>query len=85
MYFDAGLAESCADNVISRRGMTTCCEVLAGNPLAINTIQGALRVPQGFGRVVDIDFGNDQLTFIAENGQRVTATVRHTFVYDGQV
>ncbi|MEI7902139.1 MAG: hypothetical protein WCK89_17940 [bacterium] len=85
MYFDAGLAESCADNAISRRGIPTCCEVQAGTPFAINTIQGAIRVPQGFGRVADIDFGKDLLTFIAENGQRVTATVRHAFVYDGQV
>jgi hypothetical protein len=85
MYFDAGVAESCADNAISQRGIPTCCEVQAGLPLAIHTIQGAIRVPKGFGRVVDIAFGNDQLTFIEGNGQRVTATVRHAFVYDGQL
>ncbi len=85
MYFDAGVAESCADNVISRRGIPTCCEIQAGTPFAINTIQGALRVPQGFGRVENIDFGDDQLTFIAASGQRVTACVRHAFVYDGQL
>lgn len=85
MYFDAGVAESCADNVISRRGIPTCCEVQAGLPLTIHTIQGALRVPQGFGRVENIDFDKDQLTFVSGNGQRVTAMVRHAFVYDGQL
>jgi len=85
MYFDAGVAESCEDNVISRRGMPTCCEIQADSSFAINTIQGAIRVPQGFGRVADINFCKDQLTFIAVNGQQVTATVRHAFVHDGQL
>ena len=85
MYFDAGLAESCTDNAISRRGIPTCCEIQAGKPFTINTIQGAIRVPKGFGRVVDIAFGKDQLTFIEANGQQVAATVRHAFVCDGQI
>lgn len=85
MYFDAGVAESCGDNMINRRGIPTCYEMQAGRPFAMDMIQGAIRVPPDYGRVADIAFGNNLLTFIAENGQQVTARVRYDFLYDGQL
>lgn len=71
--------------MINRRGIPTCYEMQAGRPFAMDMIQGAIRVPPDYGRVADIAFGNNLLTFIAENGQQVTARVRYDFLYDGQL
>ncbi|MDD4869449.1 MAG: hypothetical protein PHR77_02720 [Kiritimatiellae bacterium] len=85
LYFDAGVAESSAPNIISKRGIPTCHDLKAGVPFSVRYIQGVARVPSGFGRVKDVKFGKDQATFISENGQKVAAKVRHTYLKDGKL
>lgn len=84
LYFDSGVAESSAENIISRRGIPTCHELKDGEPFSVNYIQGAVRVPRGFGRVTSAEFGPDQVAFVAADGQRVVIMVRHSFLFDGK-
>jgi hypothetical protein len=81
MYFDAGVSESSHENIISRRGIPTCREMKAGEPFCLKYIQGAVRVPDGFGRVVDAEFGPDQVTFVDAGGERISATVCQAFLF----
>lgn len=85
LYFDAGVAEASADNVISRLGIPTCHELKDGVPFSVNYIQGAVRVPRGFGRVTEVEFGDDQVTFVTADSQRVVVSVRHAFLADGKL
>jgi len=85
LYFDAGVAESCGENLLSRRGIPTCHELTEGVPFSVNYIQGAVRVPRGFGRVSGVEFGADQVTFVTADGQRAVVRVRHSFLADGKL
>jgi hypothetical protein len=80
MFFDQGIAESVADNVLSRAGIPTSM-VLDGKPKEIRYIQGAVRVPAGFGRVATVEFSPGQAIFITVSGQRLTIQVKHEFLF----
>jgi hypothetical protein len=84
-FFAAGVAESCAPNIISEREIPTCHDLKADVPFSVQYIQGVTRIPSGFGRVTDVKFGIDQATFISEDGQKVTTAVRHSFLKDGKL
>jgi hypothetical protein len=55
--------------------------VLDGKPKEIRYIQGAVRVPAGFGRVATVEFSPGQAIFITVSGQRLTIQVKHEFLF----
>ena len=84
-YFDAGLAESVADNLVNRRGIPTSHVLTGKTPFAVNYIQGVVKVPVGFGKVSSVRFLADAVEFTATTGETVRAPVRAAFVFDGKV
>ena len=82
-YFDKGVAESAADNAVTREGIPTCINLTDGAPFSFQYIQGVVKVPAGFGRVAAAEFTPGAVKFTAEDGQAVTAEVRHEFLKDG--
>lgn len=83
LYFDTGVAESAKQNIISKRGIPTCHDLKTKSPLVIRYIQGAVRVPPGFGMVKDVKFGVNRTTFISANDKRVSTSVCHSFLKAG--
>lgn len=85
MYFDAGMAESVADNAVSRRGVPTSRMLDGEQPLDVRYLQGAIPIPAGFDRVATVHFEPASATFVDVAGKSVTAPVRSAFVFDGLV
>ncbi|OGV69280.1 MAG: hypothetical protein A2283_23480 [Lentisphaerae bacterium RIFOXYA12_FULL_48_11] len=85
LYFDAGVAESAKQNIISKRGIPTCHDLKKKSPFSLRYIQGAVRVPAGFGKVMDVRFGLDQVTFVSVEGKKVSMPVCHSFLKNGQL
>jgi hypothetical protein len=79
MYFDKGLAESAEPNPIRDLGIATTTE-LTGDATEIPYIQGAVRVPENFGRVTDVKFQPAHVVFISVSGQQVRVPVNWEFV-----
>lgn len=74
-FFHVGIAASCRDNLLTRRGIRTCLEPDAEGRLSIPYIQGVARIPKGFDQVQAIDVGGqDWLVLRADSG--ATAEVR---------
>lgn len=84
-YFDKGVAESSAENLLSRQGIPTCHTLAADRPFAVRNIQGAARLPAGFGAVRTVEFGANTATFSSTTGQQVTIPLRASFLFDGQI
>jgi hypothetical protein len=82
MCFDLGAAESSRPNLISRRGVPTSID-LDGSPFEIRYIQGAVRIPPGFGRVVSVKFGKGEAVFADAQSKMVKVPVSHSFVFGG--
>lgn len=82
-FFDKGIAESCAPNVISRQGIPTCLDLKGDKPFNVNYIEGVVKVPAGFGRVASAQFKPGSVTFVSATDKRVTATVNHEFLWSG--
>jgi hypothetical protein len=80
MYFDRGLAEAAAANPLRDLGVATALE-LDGQPTTIPYIQGAVRVPADFGRVVRVDFAAAQATFSGDGGRNVSVKVNLDFLH----
>ena len=80
MFFDAGIAESVAGNVVNRQGVPTFF-TFTGKPTEIRYIEGAIPVPETFGRVASAVFGTSEVTFTDVKGQRVTIPVNHQFLF----
>jgi hypothetical protein len=78
MYFDKGLAESAGPNPIRDLGVVTTTE-LCGAPMEIRYVQGAVRVPEEFGRVVGVEFQPGRAVFTAMSGQQAHARVDWEF------
>lgn len=83
-FFDQGIAESAAPNPINRQGIATAHE-LDGTPFAVHTIQGVVRAPRDFGRVIRASFSPHAVTFESATGRRVTAQVHTAFLQDGRL
>lgn len=83
-FFDAGLAESVAPNALGAHGIKTAFD-FPGSPVAIRHIQGALPVPENFGRVASVDFGDDRVSFTDAAGIRINIPLRHAFLFDGKL
>jgi hypothetical protein len=84
MCFDLGVAASSQPNVISRRGIPTSTN-LDGSPFEILYIQGAVRIPSGFGRVISVKFGKGTAAFVDEQGKRLPVPVSHEFIFGGSL
>jgi len=83
--FAGGLPASTKPNELTRQGVATSVRLSPAKPLAVNYIQGVARIPKGFGRVREAQFGNGTATFIAENGKKVNAAVDTDFLRTGEV
>jgi hypothetical protein len=82
-YFAEGLAESLRPNVLRREGVPTAVSLSKRTPTAVNYIQGAVRIPPGFGRVRTARFGEDNVTFTCNRRCSVTVPVRYGFLESG--
>lgn len=78
-YFD----DSYVPNPVNRMGIPTAITI--SGPLAINYIQGAVRVPAGFDLVKSVAFAPGKVAFTSASGQSVTAAVRHEFLKTGRL
>jgi hypothetical protein len=82
-FFHEGLAESAADNPISRRGYRTHFELDPKRPLVVNYIMAVAAIPAGFDRVTSIDRSDGGVTLRAESGKSVTAPLHLSFLNGG--
>jgi hypothetical protein len=55
-------------------------EFKAGQPLDVRYIQGALPLPEGFGRVSAVGVGENEAVFLSASGQKVVAPIRLVFL-----
>lgn len=83
MYFDKGVAESAAPNPIRNLGFATTAE-LAGTPLEIRYVQGAVRVPENFDRVVRVEFQAGHAVFTALSCAQAIVRVDWEFAMNQQ-
>jgi hypothetical protein len=83
MYFDLGLAESATENLLTRRGFPTCRVLDGRTPFEVRYIQGALRVPPGFSRVVAARLEPNRVLFVDGAGTVARTAVRTTFLGSG--
>jgi hypothetical protein len=79
-YFD----QSYQRNPASARGIATFT-TLGGRPYAVNYIQGAIRVPEGFDVVRSVEFAPGSATFVAASGKRVSTPVAWEFLKSGSL
>ena len=69
-YFADGLAASTRRNDLNARGVVTAVKLAAAWPTAVNYIQGAARIPKGFGRVGGAIFDEGAVQFVGESGKK---------------
>lgn len=83
-FFHVGIAASCADNALSRRGIRTCIAATDDGRVSIAYIQGVARVPAGFDRVAGIERGphGNHVSLIAESGVSVDIPCYVDFLCD---
>ncbi|WP_428940845.1 hypothetical protein [Fontivita pretiosa] len=81
-YFHPGLAESVAENPISRKGYPTYVELNPNRPMVVNYIMAVARIPQGFDRVAQIQADQDEqsVTLTSASGQSVSAPIDVSFL-----
>ncbi|MFM8578466.1 MAG: hypothetical protein ACKOCN_06665 [Planctomycetaceae bacterium] len=82
-FFAEGLVPSLEPNALSRQGVRTAIALDAARPTEIRYAQGAVRVPETFGRVQRIDFSAPgRMRLVDSGGVSVTVPVRHSFVME---
>ncbi|MFP4106388.1 MAG: hypothetical protein ACLFVU_09895 [Phycisphaerae bacterium] len=84
-YFAEGLADSAAENCINRQGFPTTLTLTDEEPTTINYIEGAVRVPQDFDRVAEVEFSQGTVTFHSTTGRKVDAQVNTDFLHTGKL
>ncbi|HEY1648924.1 MAG TPA: hypothetical protein VGF96_13160 [Terracidiphilus sp.] len=80
-FFDAGSNASAAPNAFSERGIRTVQDFQANIPLSVAYIQGAVRTPQGFGKVHTVRCESNRVSFTDSNGKVVSANVAAGFLF----
>lgn len=74
--FHPGLAESVAENVLSRRGVRTSVTLDPDRPLVVNYLFGVADCPAGFDRVAEIlPAGADAVTLVSHTGTRMDVAI----------
>ncbi len=84
-YFAEGIAASAKKNPLNEQGIPTSIQLSPKTPLAVNYIQGVVKVPRGFRKVRSAAFGKGEVTFTSVTGKKVTAEVQHEFLNTGTV
>ena len=84
-FFAEGLAESIKANLVKRAGFPTAVKLSPTRPMAVNYIQGVVKVPRSFGRVARVDFAPGKATFISRSRKKVTVGVQHEFLATGEL
>lgn len=82
-FFHPGLAESIADNELTRRGIQTSVTLNPKKPLAVNYIMGLAEIPHGFDRVADMIPGDGAVTLVSRNGTRFNTPLDLTWLKGG--
>jgi len=54
-------------------------------PFVVTYIQGVVKVPAGFDKVASVEFKPGVVEFVSPQGQRVSASVRHEFIWDAKL
>jgi hypothetical protein len=80
-----GVAASVEENDLSRDGVPTAIDLSAHDPLVVNVIQGAVRVPEGFGRVASVELRDGKAVFADAAGRTAETAVDHEFIRTGWV
>lgn len=83
--FADGLEASTKENVLTKEGAKTALDLKADQSTMINYIEGVVKVPREFDSVKILEFEAGKVTFVSNNGQRVTAPVRHEFLKSGKL
>ncbi|MFB3890745.1 MAG: hypothetical protein ACE15C_01850 [Phycisphaerae bacterium] len=84
-FLSEGLAASAAPNSLSRAGVPTTVRLSPDRPMAVNYIQGVVKVPRGFGRVRTLRFSPGRVTFESAAGRKVAAELCHEFIQTGRL
>jgi len=84
-YFAEGLGPSIRANKIAEAGFPTAIILSPDRPTAVNFIQGAVKVPDGFENVKTVEFEPDAATFISTTGRKVLVRVDHDFLKNGKL
>lgn len=84
-YFGQGMDESLSENALTKAGIETSRSFKAQEPVSVNYIQGVARVPSGFGRVVTITRGEDEITLINADKQEVSVPCKVSFLTNGKI
>ncbi|MDA3832482.1 MAG: hypothetical protein PF495_03720 [Spirochaetales bacterium] len=81
-YFAHGIDGSCVPNPVQKAGIPTSRKFSEGEVFTIRYIQGAIRIPKGFGRVKEVQQAADMqsVTFISEEGPSVDTAVDLSYV-----
>lgn len=77
-----GAQVSSFDNEISQMGIKTAHQFSEKEPFSVKHIQGAVRIPENFGKVKDVKFNKEAktATFTDEKGKAVIASVDVSFL-----
>ena len=79
-FFADGIKASCEHNQLNEKGFKTAVELSPVKPVKIAYIQGVARIPEGFGRVAELIFEEDQLIFVSKEGLRASTKVNIGFL-----
>lgn len=82
-YLAEGLTPSLADNPLLSAGVPTAVRLRRDAPTRVRYIQGAVALPDGFGRVVSAGFEDAQVVFVDGAGQKVGVAVDWRFAVKG--
>ncbi|MBA4017278.1 MAG: hypothetical protein C0483_08900 [Pirellula sp.] len=84
-FFADGVAPSARENTFTKLGVPTTIELRSDKPTEIRYIQGAVPVPEGFGKVEHIEFAPGSAKFVDGAGHEVKVSVRHDFLKSGRL
>lgn len=79
-YFAEGLKPSLERNLLNEKGFPTAIGFDPKKPTKVHHIQGVAPVPPTFGKVKDVEFGDECAVFVDLHGNRVSVPVDHSFV-----
>lgn len=84
-FFADGVAPSARENAFTKLGVPTTIVLRSDKPTEIRYIQGAVPVPEGFGKVERVEFGPGSAKFVDGAGHEVKVPVRHDFLKSGKL
>lgn len=75
-----GLSVSAEENDLTRQGFKTCHNLTSGSTMDVKYIQGIVRIPEGFDRVVNVEKTYGGIKLISESGKAIETTVDTGFL-----